>query len=44
LKAVSKNVVNSTRLDFKAFNVEEQKRIILIGICSEYQKDNSKVM
>jgi hypothetical protein len=44
LKDVSENVVNSTRSDFRAFNVEEQKRLILVGACLHCHKDESKVM
>ena len=44
LKEVDKNIVNSTRTDFRPFNLKEQKRILLVGACLECHKDNSKVM
>lgn len=44
LKDVEENVVNSTRTNFRPFNVEEQKRILLVGACLQCHKDNSKVM
>ncbi|SEQ53859.1 hypothetical protein SAMN05421824_1927 [Hyunsoonleella jejuensis] len=44
LKNVDKNVVNSTRENFRPFTVEEQKKILLIGACLQCHKDNSKVM
>ncbi|WP_166965198.1 hypothetical protein [Yeosuana marina] len=44
LKNVNKDVVNSTRTDFRPFNVEEQKRMLLVGACLQCHKDDSKVM
>ncbi|MDG1729707.1 MAG: hypothetical protein P8K68_10180 [Algibacter sp.] len=44
LKNVDKNVVNSTRADFRPFNVEEQKRLLRVGACLECHADNSKEM
>jgi len=44
LKNVDKEVVNSTRTDFRPFNVEEQKRLLLVGACLQCHKDDSKVM
>ncbi|MFD2517483.1 hypothetical protein [Salinimicrobium flavum] len=44
LKAVDKNVVNSTRTNFRPFNVEEQKRMLFVGACLQCHKDDSKVM
>ncbi|WP_339917950.1 hypothetical protein [Yeosuana marina] len=44
LKDVNKDVVNSTRTDFRPFNVEEQKRMLLVGACLQCHKDDSKVM
>ncbi|SOC79297.1 hypothetical protein SAMN06296241_0818 [Salinimicrobium sediminis] len=44
LKDVEKGVVNSTRTNFRPFNVEEQKRMLFIGACLQCHKDNSKVM
>ena len=44
LKETDKNVVNSTRTNFRPFNVEEQKQMLLVGACLQCHKDNSKVM
>ncbi len=44
LKKVDKGVVNSTRTDFRPFNVEEQKKILLVGACLQCHKEDSKVM
>ncbi|WP_338357953.1 hypothetical protein [Yeosuana marina] len=44
LKDVNKDIVNSTRTDFRPFNVEEQKRMLLVGACLQCHKDDSKVM
>lgn len=44
LKEVDTNIVNSTRTDFRPFNVKEQKRMLLVGACLECHKNNSKVM
>ncbi len=44
LKPTKKGVVNSTRLDFRPFSVEEQQQLLLIGACLECHKDDSKVM
>lgn len=44
LKDVNKDVVNSTRTDFRPFNVEEQKQMLLVGACLQCHKDDSKVM
>ncbi len=44
LKDVEKGVVNSTRTNYRPFNVEEQKRMLFIGACLKCHKDNSKVM
>lgn len=44
LKDVDESVVNSTRADFRPFNVEEQKRLLLVGACLQCHKDDSKVM
>ena len=34
----------STRTDFRAFNTQEQKRILTVGACLTCHKENSKVM
>ncbi|GAB2779545.1 hypothetical protein [Salinimicrobium soli] len=44
LKKVDKGVVNSTRTNFRPFNVKEQKRMLLVGACLQCHKDDSKVM
>ncbi|NOR27917.1 MAG: hypothetical protein GQ540_05260 [Lutibacter sp.] len=44
LKEVEVGVVNSTRLDFRPFSVEEQKELLLVGSCLECHKDGSKIM
>ncbi len=44
LKPERKSLVKSTRTDFRPFNVEEQKRILLVGACLQCHKDNSKEM
>jgi len=44
LKNVDKDVVNSTRTDFRPFNVEEQKKLLFVGACLQCHDDNSKVM
>lgn len=44
LKPTKNGVVNSTRLDFRPFSVEEQQQLLLIGACLECHKDDSKIM
>ena len=44
LKKVDPNTVNSTRSDFRPFNVEEQQNILTIGACLQCHDDNSSVM
>jgi hypothetical protein len=44
LKEVDKHIVNSTRTDFRPFNVNEQKKMLLVGACLECHKDHSKIM
>ncbi|MCF8274815.1 MAG: hypothetical protein K9I95_13400 [Flavobacteriaceae bacterium] len=44
LKPVDKTVIQSTRTDFRPFNLEEQKRMLLVGACLQCHKDDSKVM
>ena len=44
LKNVDKKVINSTRTDFRPFNVGEQKQMLLVGACLQCHKDDSKVM
>ena len=44
MKEVNKDVINSTRLDFRPFTVEEQKELLVVGSCLECHKDDSKVM
>ena len=42
LRKVDASVVNSTRTNFRPFNVEEQKRLLLVGACLQCHADNSK--
>lgn len=44
LKNVNKSVINSTRTDFRPFNVSEQRRMLLVGACLQCHQDNSEVM
>ena len=44
LKPVKKDVVNSTRTDFRPFSVNEQKQLLLVGACLQCHQDNSKIM
>ena len=44
LKEVNPDTVNSTRLDFRPFNVEEQKQLLLVGACLQCHKPDSKIM
>ncbi|TGV01467.1 hypothetical protein [Flavivirga rizhaonensis] len=44
LKDVNKNVVNSTRSDFRPFTLMEQKRLLLVGACLQCHKDDSNAM
>ncbi len=44
LKDVNNDVVNSTRTNFRPFNVKEQKQMLLVGACLQCHKDDSKVM
>ncbi len=44
LKEVDDSVVNSTRTNFRPFNVEEQNKMLLVGACLQCHKDDSKVM
>ncbi|NLP58210.1 hypothetical protein [Lutibacter sp. B1] len=41
---VGKDVVNSTRTDFRPFTVKEQQQLLLVGACLQCHKDDSKVM
>jgi len=44
LKPVPDSIVNSTRLDFRPFSVEEQKELLLVGACLQCHKPESKIM
>lgn len=44
LKRFNDKVVNSTRTNFRPFNLEEQKRLLLVGACLQCHADNSKEM
>ena len=39
-----RNDMVSTRLDFRPFNLEEQKRILTVGACFTCHKEDSEVM
>jgi len=36
--------INSTRIDFRPFTVEEQKRILTVGACLTCHEDNSEII
>jgi len=44
LEDVDEKIVNSTRLDFRPFNVQEQQQLLLVGACLECHKEDSKIM
>jgi len=44
LKTSDNNPVNSTRLDFRPFSIEEQKNLLLVGACLQCHKEDSKIM
>ncbi|MFD1294462.1 hypothetical protein ACFQ5N_11500 [Lutibacter holmesii] len=44
LKKVDASVVNSTRTDFRPFNVKEQQDLLLVGACLQCHKEDSKIM
>ncbi len=44
LKVTKKGIVNSTRLDFRPFLVEEQQQLLLVGACLECHAGDSKIM
>ena len=44
LKPIKKEIINSTRLDFRPFSVKEQQQLLLIGACLQCHSDDSKVM
>ena len=44
LGETEKGVINSTRLDFRPFTIEEQKKLLLVGSCLKCHKDDSKLM
>lgn len=44
LSDVNKDVINSTRLDFRPFTVEEQQQILLVGACLQCHKEDSNVI
>jgi len=44
LKDVSSDVVNSTRLDFRPFTVEEQQQLLLVGACLQCHSEDSELM
>ncbi len=44
LKDVDKNIVNTTRLDFRPFSVKEQQQLLLVGACLQCHKEDSKII
>ena len=44
LKPVHDSIINSTRLDFRPFTVDEQKQLLLVGACLQCHKEDSKVI
>ncbi|MCF6167757.1 hypothetical protein [Lutibacter sp.] len=44
LKEVNQHTINSTRLDFRPFTVNEQKQLLLVGSCLQCHKEDSEVM
>ncbi|MBL4724525.1 MAG: hypothetical protein JKY73_03895 [Lutibacter sp.] len=44
MKDINEDVINSTRIDFRPFTVEEQQQLLLIGACLECHNEDSKVM
>ncbi len=44
MKEVDKDVINSTRTDFRPFTVEEQQQLLLVGACLQCHKEDSNIM
>lgn len=44
LKPVHDSIINSTRLDFRPFSLEEQKQLLLVGTCLQCHNQDSKVL
>jgi len=44
LEEVDKNIINSTRLDFRPFTVKEQKQLLLVGACLQCHKEESPII
>ena len=44
LSEVNKDLINSTRLDFRPFTVAEQQQILLVGACLQCHKEDSNVI
>lgn len=44
LKPLEKDVINSTRTDFRPFTIKEQQQLLLVGACLQCHKENSTVM
>ena len=44
MKEVDKSIVNSTRVDFRAFTVKEQQQLLLVGACLQCHDEDSKIM
>ncbi len=44
LEETKPETVNSTRLDFRPFSVDEQKQLLLVGACLQCHNQDSKIM
>ncbi|MFK5879336.1 MAG: hypothetical protein QM478_07550 [Flavobacteriaceae bacterium] len=44
MKEVDKDIVNSTRADFRPFTVKEQRQLLLVGACLQCHTEDSKIM
>ena len=44
MKEVDKDVINSTRTDFRPFTVKEQQQLLLVGACLQCHKESSKII
>ena len=44
LTKVNDTIVNSTRTNFRPFNIKEQKKLLLVGACLQCHADDSKEM
>ena len=44
MKEVDKDVINSTRTDFRPFTVKEQQQLLLVGACLQCHKEDSNII